>query len=64
MPRTRAEFEETLIITFEAGCNHGYMVEHTQGVQEQERLGAELWIGRISEEEFDNRIKEILGGGE
>lgn len=61
MPRTKAEFEEILITTFEAGCNHGYGVEHTQNVSEQERLGAEHWIGRISDEEFKNRWNELKG---
>mgnify|MGYP003297116915 CR=1 FL=1 len=60
MPKTRAEFEETLINTFIAGCIHGYGVEHSQNVYEQERTGALLWIGRISKEEYDRKMDELL----
>ena len=61
MPKTRKEFEECLINTFMAGCTHGYAVEHTVDIYEQERLGALLWIGRISEEEYNQQMKEIRG---
>lgn len=52
MPTTRAEFEQIITIAFIAGCHHGYGVEHTVNVQEQENLGAERFIGEISDEEF------------
>ena len=51
MPKTRAELERLLINTFLAGCNHGYAVEHTGNVSEQENAGALQWIGKITDEE-------------
>ena len=59
MPKTRAEFEHQLINAFLAGCNHGYGVDHCGYMFEQEMLGAENWIGRISDEELYARLKEI-----
>lgn len=52
MPKTRAEFERAMTNAFISGCHHGYRVEHTVNVQEQENLGAEHLLGRISKEEF------------
>ena len=62
MPKTRKEFEDSLINAFKAGCNHGYVVEHTNSVPEQEQLGAEHWIGKISSEEFYARWDELRKG--
>ena len=62
MPKTRKEFEDFLINAFMAGCNHGYGVEHTTNVTKQEQLGAEHWIGRISNEDFYNRWDELRKG--
>lgn len=59
MPKTRMELEDILMRTFEAGCNHGYGIEHSINVSEQERLGAEHWIGKISDEEFYRRWDEL-----
>lgn len=59
MPRNRKRFEECLINTFIAGCNHGYAVEHTLDVNEQEMIGALAWIGKITSEEADEMIAEI-----
>ena len=56
MPQNRAELEILLINTFMAGCTHGYAVEHTGNVLEQEEAGALWWIGKISYEE----CKKIL----
>ena len=52
MPKTRDEFEERLINAFMAGCTHGYAVEHTGDVFEQEKAGALYWVGKISYEEL------------
>lgn len=52
MPKTKAEFEKALATAFIAGCHHGYGVEHTANVHEQEQLGAERFLGRVSDEEF------------
>ena len=59
MPKTRAEFESAIINAFMAGCNHGYGVEHTVNVYEQEILGAEHWVGRISKEEMYERWEKL-----
>ena len=59
MPRNRQRFEECLINAFLAGCNHGYVVEHTLEVREQEMLGALEWIGRITHEEAAERMLKI-----
>ena len=64
MPRNRERFEECLINTFIAGCNHGYAVEHTYGVAEQEMIGALAWIGKITQEEASKRMNEIWGCAE
>lgn len=61
MPRNRKRFEECLINTFIAGCNHGYSVEHTRKVSEQEMIGALAWIGEITQEEANARMEEIWG---
>ena len=58
MPRTRAGFEELLINTFIAGCTHGYAVEHTGNVYEQEHAGALFWIGKISYEECQDIMEK------
>lgn len=55
MPKTRAEFEQVITSAFISGCHHGYGVEHTVNVQEQEMLGAEYFLGKISKEEFYNQ---------
>lgn len=62
IPKTREEFELALMHAFIAGCAHGYGIEHTVNVQEQEQLGAEHWIGRISDEDFYNRWKNLKLG--
>lgn len=59
MPKTRAEFESCIINAFMAGCQHGYGVEHGVNVYEQEMLGAENWVGRISDEEFYERWEKL-----
>lgn len=59
MPKTRAEFELYIINAFIAGCQYGYGVEHTVNVYEQEMLGAENWVGRISDEEFYERWEKL-----
>lgn len=52
LPKTAEEYEMHLMHAFMAGCEHGYSIEHTQNVSEQERLGALRWIGKISDEEL------------
>lgn len=61
MPRTRAEFEEMLMDAFLSGCTHGYSVEHTENVSEQERIGALEYIGLITKEEANERLAQIRG---
>ncbi len=61
-PKTIEEYETHLINAFMAGCEHGYCIDHTQNVSEQERLGAMRWIGKISVEEFYKKWDELKGG--
>ena len=61
MPKNRAEFEQTLINTFMAGCTHAYGVEHTIDIYGQEMLGALLWVGRITEEEYNKKMVDLRG---
>lgn len=62
MPRSRKRFDEILINTFIAGCNHGYVVEHTESVREQEMIGALAWIGEITAEEAWAKMQAIWSG--
>lgn len=62
MPRSRERLEELLINTFIAGCNHGYAVEHTRCKDEQEMIGALAWIGRITQQEANERMEKIWSG--
>ena len=64
MPRTREQFEKSVINAFIAGCEHGYSVDHTHDKAEQEFLGALAWVGRITREEASTRMIEIWNGGE
>lgn len=64
MPRTREQFEKSVINAFIAGCEHGYSVDHTRKKGEQELLGALAWVGRITREEASRRMIEIWNGGE
>ena len=64
MPKTRQRFEECLINTFLAGCTHGYAVEQTKNVREQEMLGALAWIGRITTKEANGRMEKLWQDGE
>ena len=59
MPKTREDYETDIKNAFLAGCHHGYGVEHSVNVDEQELLGAEHWIGKISDEEFYRKWDEL-----
>lgn len=60
VPKNRSELRLLLIDAFMAGCVHGYAVEHTGDVFEQEMLGALWWVGDISKEECAERMKEYF----
>ena len=64
VPKTRKRLDELLINTFIAGCNHGYSVEHTRNVAEQELTGALAWIGEITQEEASERMEKYWRGEE
>ena len=49
---------------YKAGCEHGYGIEHTQNVLEQERLKVLRWVGKISDEELYKKWDELKGGAE
>lgn len=59
MPKTRAEFEEYIENAFLAGCNHGYAIEHTADICEQEKIGVLHYLGKISTEEFNKKTNEF-----
>ena len=56
------EYEQALINAFESGCQHGYAVEHTSSLIEQERLGALHYVGQISDDEFYACWNELRKG--
>lgn len=47
---------------FVAGCNWGYGVDLTAHVSEQEQLGAQSFLGKITAEEALHRRKALFGG--
>ena len=59
MPRTRAEFDRAIENAFLAGCAWGYGVDHGCDMSEQEQLGVQWWLGRISQEEATRKRREI-----
>lgn len=63
MPKNRKEFEQALMDAFEAGCSYGYGVEHTANIELQERIGAEHYIGKISTDEKDNKLLQVITEG-
>lgn len=59
-PKNRKDFEESIRNAFLAGCAHGYSIEHTVDMQKQETLGANLYLGKITQEEFEKEINELM----
>lgn len=59
MPKNRKEFETQIENAFIAGCQHGYWVEHTVNISEQENLGAMWYLGKITKEELSEKMKEM-----
>lgn len=47
---------------FVAGCNWGYGVDLSAHVSEQEQLGAQSFLGKITTEEALHRRKALFGG--
>lgn len=64
LPKTAEEHEMHSMHAFMAGCEHGYGIEHTQNVLEQERLKVLRWVGKISDEELYKKWDELKGGAE
>ena len=64
MPRTRAEFEEILENAFLSGCNWGYGVDHGHNLIEQEQLGVDQFLGRISLESAHEKLLMIWNNEE
>lgn len=60
MPKNKKELIEMLKLAFTAGCDWGYVVEHTVNVLEQERLGAMAYVGEISIEEATQKREELV----
>lgn len=59
MPKNKRQFEACLENAFLAGCSWGYVVEHTNKISEQEQLGADQYLGRISGEEASAKLEAI-----
>ena len=63
MPKNKRHFETCLESAFLAGCSWGYAVEHTQNITEQEQVGADCYLGRISSEEANNKMEALWERG-
>lgn len=59
LPEDIEDLNRMLMNAFRAGCNHGYCVEHTVNVVEQEILGAENYIGLIPDDEFYEKWEKL-----
>lgn len=59
MPKNKKQFETCLENAFLAGCSWGYGVEHTKHIAEQEQLGADAYLGRISIDEAGAKIEKL-----
>lgn len=59
MPKNKRQFEACLESAFLEGCSWGYCVEHTNKIAEQEQIGADQYLGRISREEASAKIEAI-----
>ena len=62
MPKNKKHFELCLENAFLAGCTWGYCVEHTQHILEQEQLGVDLYLDRISEEDAYQKLYKLQEG--
>lgn len=60
MPKRKEQYINSLKRAFIAGCNFGYGVRLDNRVSEQENLGAQAWVGEISDDELYKRLEEIL----
>lgn len=60
MPKNKRQFETYLENAFLAGCSWGYGVEHTKHIAEQEQLGVDVYLGRISMDEAYEKIEKLL----
>lgn len=60
MPKNKKQLETCLESAFLAGCSWGYGVEHTKHIAEQEQLGVDVYLGRISMDEAYEKIEKLL----
>lgn len=60
MPKRKEHYIDLLKRAFIAGCNFGYSVRLDHKVNEQENLGAQAWVGEISDDELYKRLEEIV----
>ena len=63
MPKNKKELIKMLKLAFIAGCDWGYVVEHSVDVLEQEELGAMAYVGEISIEEATQKREELVDRG-
>lgn len=59
MPRNKEDYLRSLENAFLAGCNWGYGVEHTVNIFEQEQVGADMYLGRISKEDAYQKLQRL-----
>lgn len=64
MPKNQAELHRTIENAFLAGCTWGYGVDHGKNMSEQEQLGADQYIGKITPEEAHAKMLEIWNSEE
>lgn len=59
MPKNKNELYGIIANAFEAGCTWGYGVDHGHDMAEQEQLGVEQYLGRMTQEEAHTKMLEI-----
>ena len=64
MPKNLKEFYATIENAFLAGCTWGYGVDHGKDMSEQEQLGVDQYIGKITPEEAHTKMLEIWNSEE
>ena len=62
VPRTRKEFDLALDSAFRAGCDWGYLIEHTLDVKKQIDIGVKSYLEEITSQEANNLMQCIWDG--
>lgn len=59
MPKNKKELYRIIENAFLAGCAWGYGVDHGQDMSEQEQLGVDQYLGKMTLEEAQTKMVEI-----